>query len=86
MTNCLFFALTLYWRRRGRAGQRYLLARRSRLGWTPHFLYAEVRRGRIRIISYKPNNTAFKACPPPVFAGRAAWGDSPERKDQHAEQ
>eukprot|EP01030_Chromulinospumella_sphaerica_P027013 gene27013-27244_t len=65
MTNCLFFALALYWRRRGRAGQRYILTRWSRLGWTPHFLYAEQRHGRLRIISFKPNNTAFKACPPP---------------------
>ena len=77
MTNCLFFALALYWRRRGRAGEHYLMMRRSRLGWTPHFLYAELRHGRLRIISYKPDNSAFKAIPPPVFAGRAKWGDTP---------
>lgn len=77
MTNCLLFALALYWRRRGRA-ERYILVRRSRMSWTPHFLYAELRRGRLRIISFKPINTAFKACPPPVFPGRAAWGDAPK--------
>ena len=83
MTNCLFFAVALFWRRRGQGAGRYILMRGSDLGLTPHFLYAEERRGRLRIASFKPLDARYKALPPPVFAGRVAWGDSktPYSKD-----
>lgn len=71
-TNCLFWALALYLRRK-RVG--YVLVRRSRWGRFPHFLYGEVRRGRWRIVSYVPVQPRHKECPPPVFAGRVKWGD-----------
>lgn len=35
-SNCLVFALGRLWRRGG-----YLIMRRSRWGWFPHFLWAE---------------------------------------------
>jgi hypothetical protein len=77
MTNCLFFAIALYLRRRGTANRRYLVARWSDSGPFPHFLYGELRRGRARLISYKPLDPHDKTCPPPVFRGRVCWGDAP---------
>jgi hypothetical protein len=76
MTNCLFFALALYWRRRKKAKRCYFMFRASILGCGPHFLYAEQRRSGLRIISFKPLDTRHKDCPPPLFKGRACWGDS----------
>jgi hypothetical protein len=76
MTNCLFYAVALFWRRRGTGNRRYLAIRRSDSGNFPHFLYAELRRGRWRVISYKPIFPHHRMCPPLLFAGRARWGDA----------
>lgn len=78
MTNCLFFALALYWRRRAKGSRCYVAMRPSDLGASPHFLFFELRHGRYRVVSYKPNNSRHKTCPPPVFKGHTAWGDEPE--------
>jgi hypothetical protein len=79
MTNCLFFAVALFWRRRGTGARRYLAIRWSDSGPFPHFLYVEERRGRLRVISYKPISPSPRTCPPLVFSGRACWGDTPKR-------
>jgi hypothetical protein len=81
MSNCLFFAVALYLRRgrdrHGRRRERYLAVRASRLGTGPHFLYLEYRKSGLRIVSYKPMVPAIVKVPPPLFEGRAAWGDNP---------
>lgn len=68
-SNCLLFALALWWRRRGR--QRYVLIRASRLGLFPHILYGE----RHHVVHFVPTDKHYKACPPPLFQGSVKWGD-----------
>lgn len=76
-SNCLFFALTLWVRRRllgGRPG--FLRWRKSRLGSSvPHILYVERRTYGERVIHFVPENTELKKVPPPIFKGRSKWGD-----------
>lgn len=80
MTNCLFFAVALYRRRRAKGRRCYLALRGSDLcPGLPHFLVFELRRGAFRAISFKPTNPRHKILPPPLFAGRAAWGDAPPK-------
>lgn len=75
-TNCVFFAWHLYWRRRSRGKEGYIMLRRSRSGPFPHALYAEVRRtGSVRIVSFKPIAPKEKKLPPPLFRGTSRWGD-----------
>lgn len=74
-SNCLFFALALYRRRRRKGKDAYLVVRRSRWGKFPHVLYAERRPCGVRLVSYSPKDPRHKACPPPLFAGRTRWGD-----------
>lgn len=75
-SNCLAFALRLWWRRSRKGKPVYLLARRSRWGRFPHFLVGEVRAGRMRLVSYVPRAPRDKSCPPPCFSGRVKWGDT----------
>lgn len=78
-SNCLLWAWSLYWRRRGKGREGYLLFRRSRSGPFPHFLYAEFRKaGTMRVVSYKPLAPREKKLPPPLFVGRSRWGDFPD--------
>jgi hypothetical protein len=78
-SNCLFWALRLYLRRRAKGFEGYLLLRRSRSGPFPHFLYAEVRRtGSLRLVSFKPLAPKEKKLPPPLFRGTSRWGDFPD--------
>lgn len=77
-TNCLFWAVRMWWRR---GGVGYIAFRRSRWGRFPHFLYVEMRRPgglpvRARMVSYVPVQPRHKDCPPPLFAGRVKWGDA----------
>lgn len=78
LINCLIYAVALYRRRKppkGTRRRRYLTLRRSdHVWWLPHVLYAELRRGRWRFISYKPIKPV--ACPAPFFAGQVCWGDA----------
>ena len=73
MSNCLLWALSMYWRRRGR--KRYVVLRRSLWGPFPHVLYAEARPGGLRLIGYIPKQPVKRLIPPPLFAGRVHWGD-----------
>ena len=74
-SNCVFFALALYWRRRMRG---YLTFRRSRWGPFPHVLYGELRKsGLVHVVSYVPTDPRHKKLPPPLFRGRVKWGDAP---------
>jgi hypothetical protein len=78
-SNCLAWAWSLYWRRREKGREGYLLMRRSRSGPFPHFLYAEVRKtGTLRVVSFKPLNPREKKVPPPMFRGSSRWGDFPD--------
>lgn len=75
-SNCLLFALALYWRRRRKGREGYLVIRRSRMGPFPHCLYGELRVcGRIRVVSFVPARPRRKAAPPPMFRGSSKWGD-----------
>ena len=75
-SNCIIWAWRLYWRRRAKGFEGYLMVRRSRSGPFPHFLYAEARRaGSIRMVSFKPLAPREKLVPPPVFRGTSRWGD-----------
>ena len=87
-TNCLFFALALYYRRHHRIlaasedsklfGRRhYFVMRKSDSGKFPHFLYQEhMPYSGIRSISYKPPHPIDRKCPPVLFDGVARWGDT----------
>lgn len=71
-SNCLFFALALCWRRR-RFG---LTWRWSHYGPFWHFLYQyRTPAGRTRKVSYVPTAPRKRLIPPPLFHGRAKWGD-----------
>jgi hypothetical protein len=78
-TNCLFFAVALFFRRHGRTTHRhYLAVRKSDSGSFPHFLYVEhMPHSGIRLISYKPPSPVDRKCPPMIFRGAVRWGDAP---------
>jgi hypothetical protein len=87
-SNCILFACALSWRRwrklrrdrkrnpglkRPRA---YFVIRWSDWGWFPHVLYGrEVRRGRVRAVSFKPLVPKKRNFPPLLFKGKVEWGD-----------
>jgi hypothetical protein len=86
-SNCLLFALALYWRRRRWARKRardgkesarsYLIVRPSRIRWgLIHVLHGKLDRntGQMKVVSYKPNmprKTRFA----PIFFGHVSRGD-----------
>jgi hypothetical protein len=75
-SNCMLWAWRLYWRRRAKGREGYIMFRRSRSGPFPHFLYAEVRRcGTLRIVSFKPLAPVERKLPPPLFSGGPKFGD-----------
>lgn len=75
-SNCIAWAWALYWRRRAKSREGYIMVRRSRSGPFPHFLCAEVRRcGTLRIVSFKPAAPSDRKFPPPLFRGWPRWGD-----------
>lgn len=77
-SNCLFFGLALYLRRRSRGHECYLQWRRSRAGWFFHCLFNEYRPvSGLRVISFKPVEPIRRRVPPIVFDGYVAWGDKP---------
>lgn len=77
MNNCFFFAVALYLRRFPKTRRPGLQIRKSDAGWFPHFLYTELRRGKVRLISYKPLHPVHRLLPPPLFRGSVRWGDDP---------
>jgi hypothetical protein len=75
-SNCFFWSWALYWRRRKKGREGYIMLRRSRSGPFPHALYAEVRRcGTLRIVSYKPLAPVERKLPPALFPGGPKFGD-----------
>lgn len=78
-SNCLIFAVLLWWawRRRGRT---YLMLRMSDRGSFPHFLvgrYSE-ETGMVRVVSRQPPENAPEVkCPPLCHQGGAVFGDRP---------
>lgn len=75
LSNCLFFALALLVRRRGR--KRGLVLRHSRLGSSvPHIIYIELRHYGWREVHFVPEDKRPKSMPPPVFRGHSKWGDT----------
>lgn len=75
-SNCVIFALALYWRRRAKGDEVYLAVRRSRYGFFPHFLVMRRRRdGLFRAVSFKPVDPCERKMPPAMFVGQSRWGD-----------
>jgi len=70
-SNCLFWAVAMWKRRKARGKQGYLVVRLSRFGKFPHFLYLEGG----KLYSYVPHNPRHKVLPPPLFQGRSKFGD-----------
>lgn len=68
MNNCLFFALSRWFKRGG-----YLVIRRSRMGLFPHFLWAK---SLGEIEHFVPNDKRYKAIPPPLFTGTISDTDA----------
>ena len=76
MSNCLFFALMLYYRRHRRGKYGYVISRKSNYGWFPHFMYQRIKwNGSMSQVGYVPKNPKYKRLPPPVFRGKVKWGD-----------
>jgi hypothetical protein len=79
-SNCLIFALML-WRRQGG----YLIVRKSRTTWVPHFMRAKTIEG-LDIVEYKPVNPKtgrlFRLFPLHVllFRGRVRRGAGEEQQ------
>jgi hypothetical protein len=87
--NCVAFAVRLYVRRRRRWKARgcpvgeepYLMLRPSRLEprWLPHFLVGHWRRGRMQVVSYKPDDKSplpwYRLHEAAQFRGHTDWGD-----------
>lgn len=75
-SNCIFFALKLYYRRLAKGKHGYLISRRSHFGWFPHYMYGRKRKdGTCQIVGYVPLNPKLKRLPPPIFRGYVKWGD-----------
>lgn len=72
-SNCIIFALKLYFRRLRKGEFGYIAVRRSRLGKGPHFLYVDPKRKHW--ISFVPLDPKHKTLPPPLFKGKVKWGD-----------
>ncbi len=74
-SNCLFFALRLYYRRKRKGKHGYVISRQSNYGWFPHFMYQYTYRGRLKQVGYIPKNPKVKFLPPPLFSGKIKFGD-----------
>lgn len=70
-SNCLFWAVAMWIRRKRKGKAGYLVMRKSRYGAFPHFLYME----RGKLYSFVPRDPKHKSLPPPVFKGRSKFGD-----------
>ncbi len=75
LSNCIVWAILLYWRRRAKGKVCYLMIRRSRYGKFPHMLFAEQRHYGMRVVSFVPSDPHHKSVPPPMFRGKSKWGD-----------
>ena len=66
-SNCLIYALLKWYREGG-----YLVIRKSRFGWWPHFLHMDTAR---KITHYSPQHKYNRWFPPLLFKGRVVKGD-----------
>lgn len=62
MSNCLVFALGRWVRHGG-----YLVVRKSRNGWWPHFIWSL---DLIEFMDFAPHEPQRYKCPPLLFRGR----------------
>lgn len=75
-SNCLLFALQLWFNALKRGQESYIAVRKSRWGYFPHFLFEYAYdNGNRRCVSYIPVNPKHKLLPPPMFTGKVKWGD-----------
>lgn len=89
LSNCILFAILLLSRRSASDDRRrkkstpamrkngeYLVVRWSDWGKFPHVHHGRMGNdSKIRVVSYKPLSPRKRALPPPLFAGKAVWGD-----------
>lgn len=77
-SNCLFFALRLYYRRRSKGRKGFVISRHSKYYPGPHFMYVRIRQtGEYQIVGYVPKYPVHRLFPPPMFDGKVQWGDDP---------
>ena len=74
-SNCLIFAIRLWWRRQMKGRRVYISLRKSHWGRFPHFVVFERRPYGWKLVSYVPLDPRRKVSPPPLFRGRVKWGD-----------
>lgn len=75
-SNCIVYAVAIYFRRRSKGHEGYIALRRSRWGPFPHLLYVERRKtGTWRLVSYKPRDPTPHCCPPIMFDGKPRMDD-----------
>ena len=75
-SNCLFFALRLYYRRRSKGKKGFVISRQSKYYPGPHFMYVRIRKdGKYQMVGYVPKYPRKRLLPPPIFDGRVQWGD-----------
>lgn len=91
MNSCIVWAVAMYLRRRRRSKllklqglpsfDCYVIMRRSREAWYPHFLYGERKHSgtRVRLIRCVPLDSSDDSVPWPIFRGRVKWGDIPKK-------
>lgn len=73
-TNCLFFALKLWFLRGG-----YLILRRSHAGPFPHAMWAASIPPELPVEQYVPKNPKLRVCPPPFFDGHVVYVAEPHK-------
>jgi hypothetical protein len=88
-SNCILFAIALYWRRLAWAHRHsqhhddYIVLRLSRIQWGIfHVLHGKLDRntGQIKVVSYKPD-VAEKTGFAPIFKGHVERGDAVPNSD-----
>lgn len=75
MNNCLIYALALYFRRRSRGKSCQIVMRKARGGFYPHFMFAEQRAGRRRLVHYQPYDVSRDSGRGLMFCGWVKWGE-----------
>lgn len=77
-SNCLIFALKLYYRRRRKGYKGFVSSRQSKYYKGPHFMYSRVRANKtIQLVGFVPKYPKKRVLPPPFFEGKIVWGDDP---------
>lgn len=62
MSNCVFFALSQWWKKGG-----YIIIRKSKWGWWPHLLWSPDLKEFWEYQPQKPNHHLL--IPPPLYRG-----------------